>query len=241
MKKIFSHPLFYCVFAVLGLAGMGLQFWFFGNAPDAAGLLAVRHPATILTLLLGLLAVVLTVLSEPHIQAPRYPVMVRAIGAAAAAVFTAAAAWVMLRHQNHLAGILAALAAVGSVYILVMRLRKGKIHYWVYGLFALCFMFYLISRYQIWSAEPETAKYVYELLALVCMMLVFYQKAALIAHVGKFKTYHFFRCMALFLTFTAVPGSTAPTLYLTAAVLLLLDPSHRPAKKTKADAGSEAP
>ena len=50
MKKLFSHPLFYCIFAVLGLAGMALQFWFFSIAPDSRGLMPAGHISGILTL-----------------------------------------------------------------------------------------------------------------------------------------------------------------------------------------------
>jgi hypothetical protein len=49
MKKFFSQPLFYCVFALLGLVGMGLQFWFFESATDSQGLLISWHPAAIAT------------------------------------------------------------------------------------------------------------------------------------------------------------------------------------------------
>jgi len=52
MKKIFSHPMFYCIFALFGLAGMLLQNWYFRTSLDEAGLMMSWHPANIITLIL---------------------------------------------------------------------------------------------------------------------------------------------------------------------------------------------
>ena len=97
-------------------------------------------------------------------------------------------------------------------------------------------MFYLISRYQVNSAEPETARYVFQTLALVCLMLVFYQQAAIRAGTGRFGSYHVWRSLALFLSLTAMPGSHNPMLYLAGelnpvlevlyAVVIFLGMSH---------------
>ncbi len=228
MKKIYSHPLFYTVFLWLGLASMGLQFWFYSAPADGRGLLDPWHPATVLTLAVTVLAAGLALISRPHVVTPKHPVPVRALGALGAAVFSALASWKLWGHTNHLTALLTGLAAVGSLYVLWSRLHRKRIHYGVYALFALCFMFYLISRYRVWSAEPETVRYVFQLLALVCMMLVFYQKAALQARAGRFGSYHFWHSMAVYLSITALPSASNPALYLAAATWLVLDPSPRP-------------
>lgn len=240
MKKLFSHPLFYCVFALLGLAGMLLQFWFFGLTPDSRGLMPRWHISGILTTLVLALTLVLVFLSRRHIRFPKHPVMVRAVGAVLAALFTGISAWVMLDHQHYLTAILAALAALGSLYVVWARFRSQRVFYGVYAVFALCYMFYLISRYRDWSAEPETLHYAYQLLALVCMMLVFYQKAALQAHTGRFSSYHLWHSLATVLSLTAVPSASNPMLYLAGAIWLILDPSPRPLRREKY-AESDAP
>lgn len=231
MKKLFSHPLFYIVFALLGLLGMGLQIWFFATAQDCKGLLQVWHPATIATIVLLVITAVLTLASASHVQPPRHSTAVRALGAGFAAVFSAISAVSQLRDGLLLSGIPTALAAIGCGYVIYARLRQKKLHYVVYALFAVALMTYLISRYRLWSAEPEMTRYAWQLLALVCLMLVFYQKAALLAHAGKYPSYHFWRSMALMLSLTAIPGSQEPFLYLSAAAWLLLDPSVRPLRK----------
>lgn len=240
MKKLFSHPLFHYAFAVLGLLGMALQFWFFSAAPDDRGLRPVWHPATILTFLIIAVTVVLIFLSRRHATFPKHPVLVRVMGAVLAAVFTGISAWNMLLQHNHLAGILAVLAAAGSVYVVWARLSKQRVFYGVYAIFALCYMFYLISRYRDWSAEPETLLYIFQLLALVCMMLVFYQKAALHAHTGRFASYHLWHNLATVLSLIAVPSAASPMLYLAGAIWLILDPPPRSAHREK-PAGSDTP
>lgn len=240
MKKLFSHPLFYCIFALLGLAGMALQFWFFGLTPDARGLMPAGHISGILTCVVLAIALVLIFLSRPYIRFPKQPVLVRAAGAVLAAVFAGISAWVMLQQQHYLTAILAALAALGSLYVVWARFRTHRVFYGVYAVFALCYMFYLISRYRDWSAEPETLRYVYQLLALVCMMLVFYQKAALQARTGRFSSYHLWHSLATVLSLTAIPSATNPMLYLAGAIWLILDPSPRPLHREKA-AESDVP
>lgn len=231
MKKFFSHPLFYGVFAILGLLGMALQFWFFGTAEDAKGLLLTWHPASIATVVLIVLTAVLTVLSMSHAQMPKVPPYVRAIGAACAAVFSAVSAWLQLRNGILISGIPTALAALCCGYVVWKRLKKEQPHYVVYAVFAVALMTYLISRYQLWSAEPETGRYAIQLLALVSLMLVFYQKAALHARFNQYSSYIFWRSVALMLSLTAIPGSHEPFLYLSAAIWLMLDPSPRPRKR----------
>lgn len=231
MKKLFSYPKFYTVFTLLGLLGMAVQFWFTALKPDEAGLLPEFHASMAITVVLVIVTAVLAVLTTPFIQMPSHPAMVRAVGASMTAAFMLISAIVLFLRGDVLSGVLALLAALGSVYVAVCRIKKRKVHYTVYALFALCFMFYLISCYRVWSAEPETARYVFQLLALVCAMLVFYQKAALHARTGKFATYHFWRCMTLMLCLTAIPGAANPTLYLAAAVWMILDSSPRPQRK----------
>lgn len=228
MKKFFSHPLFYCIFALLGVAGMGLQSWYLKAAPDEKGLLIPGHPGIWLTFALLGVVLVLTFASMKYIQAPRLSPAIRSVGAAMTAGFTAIAAGVLLSRKNYLLFGLCALSAISALYILWAQTTRRKPHYTAYGLFAVCFMFYLISRYQVNSAEPETARYVFQILALVCLMLVFYQQAAIRAGTGRFGSYHVWRSLALFLSLTAMPGSHNPMLYLAGAVWLLVDPLPRP-------------
>lgn len=231
MKKFFAHPLFYGVFALLGLCGMGLQYWFLADAPGADGLLVPGHPALILTLVLLVGVLALAIWSCPHIRTPQLSVPIRSAGAALGGIFCAVAAVVLLQKGNYLSFILCVLSTISSFYILCSQLRHRKPHFASYAVFALCFMFYLISRYRVYSAEPETARYAFKILALVCTMLVFYQQAAIRAGTGRFASYHIWRSMTLFLTLTAMPSSGNPMLYLSAAMWLLVDPLPRPKAK----------
>lgn len=228
MKKFFSHPLFNYIFAVLGLGGLILQACFLGSAEDAKGLLTAWHPAHVITYLLLVATAVLAFLSAPYVRTPNLPTPVRCVGAALGSVFCAIAAGVLLRNGNHLSFGLCLLSTISAVYILWAQTTRRKPHFIAYCAFAVCFMFYLISRYRAYSAEPETARYVFKILALICMMLVFYQQAAIRAGTGRFRSYHFWRSMTLFLALTAIPSAGNPMLYLFAAIWLLVDPLPRP-------------
>lgn len=238
MKKIFAHPLFYYIFAVLGLGGMTLQFWYLRTGEDSKGLLDPWHPAIVITYLLLGLALVLTFLSYRHVHRPKVPARVRALGAGLAALLTAVSSGIFAYRQSYLLFILCVLATVSALYILQAHTKGNKPHYMAYSVFALCFMFYLISRYQACSAEPEIARYVFQILALVCMMMVFYQQAAIRAGTGRFRSYYFWRGMTLFLSLTAVPSAANPALYLAVALWLLVDPA--PPAKPKDAKGSDA-
>lgn len=227
MKKLFSEPLFFIAFILLAIAGCALQVWYFSIPADAAGLLPAGHISTYATVGVLVVTAVLAILATPHMQVYNMSATVRCVGAFAAAGFMAVSAVLIFLRGDLFCGALAAIAALGSVYVGLCRLRRGKVHYTAYALFAVCFMFYLITRYRVWSAEPETARYLFQLLALVCAMLVFYQKAALHARTGKSLSYHFWRCMTFVLCMTAIPGSTDPCLYLGAAIWMLLASSPR--------------
>ena len=233
MKKFFAHPLFYCTFALLGLMGMGLQYWFFADGRDRAGLLISWHPAAIATFALLAVVLALAILSAPHIRVPQLSVPIRSAGAALGSVFCAVAAVLLLQKGNYLVFALCVLSTFSSLYILWAQATRRKPHFCAYAVFAVCFMFYLISRYRVYSAEPETARYVFKILALVCMMLVFYQQAAIRAGSGRFFSYHVWRSLTLFLSFTALPNSGNPMLYLSAAMWLLVDPLPRPKEEKK--------
>ena len=227
MKKLFSHPLFFITFILLAIAGCSLQVWFFGIQPDSAGLLPSGHFSTYATVGVLLVTAVLAVLTTPHMQLPNLSATVRAVSAFTAAAFMAVSAVLIFLRGDLFCGALAAVAAVGAVYVGLCRLRRGPVHFTAYALFAVCFMFYLISRYRVWSAEPETVRYLFQLLALVCAMLVFYQKAALHACTGHFASYHFWRCLTFVLCITAIPGASDPFLYLGAAIWMMLASSPR--------------
>ena len=168
MKKLFSEPLFFIAFILLAIAGCALQVWYFSIPADAAGLLPAGHISTYATVGVLVVTAVLALLATPHMQVYNMSATVRCVGAFAAAGFMAVSAVLIFLRGDLFCGALAAIAALGSVYVGLCRLRRGKVHYTAYALFAVCFMFYLITRYRVWSAEPETARYLFQLLALVC-------------------------------------------------------------------------
>ena len=230
MKKCFSHPLFYYSFALLGFGGLGLQFWYLQGGEDAKGLLTLGHPGQVGAYLLLALALVLSLISCRQIQSPRIPAKIRSLGTVLAALFFAVAAGSFVREGRYLLFALSALALVSTLYILWAHSKSRRPHYLAYGIFVIYFMLYLLSRYQTYSAEPEISRYVFKILALVSMMMVFYQQTAIRAGVGRFRTYHFWRSMTLFLSLTAIPSAEVPALYLATALWLMLDPGPRAAK-----------
>lgn len=223
MKKILNSPLLHYLFAGAGIVCMVLQAVFFA-AVDDRGLLFRGHPAAVATWILVAAAAALGFLSRGVRKFPKFPAAVRGGGSAAGAVGIAVTAVMLALKGDWMTAVAALLGAASLGYVAWCRVRRSKIYFLVYGGCVIFVMFYLISCYRGWSAEPESARYILQLLALVCLLLSAYQKAALGAGMGKRTLHGFFSSMAMMLSFAAVPGSNHPVLLLGVGIWLLLDP-----------------
>jgi hypothetical protein len=232
MKKFLASSRIYQLYAVAGGLCMVLQ-WIFLGAEDEKGLLPRGHWTGWLVWLLVAVALAAAIYVGRDRKFPQLPAHVRAAGGALGALGILISGITMLVQGEWITAVAAILCALAVGYIALCRYRRLRSNFLAYGVGAVFLMCYLISHYQMWSAEPENGRYALLLLALVFLMLAFYQKAALGAGVGNPGAHHIFSAMAMMLSFGAIPGAQHPLLFAGMGSWLLLDPTVRVRKRKK--------
>lgn len=105
-----------------------------------------------------------------------------------------------------LLGKLTAIAAVATAVACVWGLLRGKkpLHPAIADIPAvLCFLLSLLCCYQVWSAEPETQRFFYPLLSLVCLMIATYSRSAIALGCGKSNVFLGTGLLGVFFSFAA--------------------------------------
>jgi hypothetical protein len=228
MKQLSKPTIFTGICATAGVLAFFLQLWFFRSV-DEKGLLDTAHPGGVVSCVITVAVLFFLVFSLW-----RYPckclfpaVPVTAANTLCSAAGIAAAVWRLLSGTASilaiLTGIFGAFAVLCCVVIALLRIRGHRAHPLLYCAGIVFFMLLSICMYQQWSGEPELARYCYQLLALVFLMLSAYQRAALKTGIGNGSVYLFFSRGALFFCLTAIPGSRMWLLYAAMAASVILD------------------
>ena len=224
-KPIWSAVLF----ALGGVAAMGLRFWLLRTGVDDRGLLVTGHLGYILSyvLCLALPVCLLLLLGKEKRHLHFVPNALASAGFFVQAVGFGLAAWKLLASTTlamHTAtgffGIAAALCALVAGIYALRGCRTHPLFFCPGALFFACFLF---CRYQQWSAEPELQRYVFQLLAAVVSMFGLYQRSALGLNMGSSKLYLLWSRSATMLCLAAIPGSQLPLLWLCVALSFALD------------------
>lgn len=123
-------------------------------------------------------------------------------------------------------------SAAGLVWAGLYR-KLGKLPFFgIYAALCLFLLLYLVSCYQLWSSNPQLQDYVFELLALVSLVLYCYQLTAFAAGSGNRKALLIFGLLSVLLCGPANFGAQVPALYaggllFAATNLCHLDPPPR--------------
>ena len=207
--------------------------WIYYGAEDEKGLLPRGHWTGILVGVLVTVALVAAILVGRDRKFPQLHAKTRAVGGLLGAFGVFASGIAMMLQGDWITAVAAVLCALAVAYIALCRYRRMRSNFLAYGVGAVFLMCYLISHYPMWSAEPESGRYALRLLALVFLMLAFYQKAALGAGVGNPGAHHIFSAMAMLLSFGAIPDAQHPMLFAGMGCWLLLDPTVRVRKRKR--------
>ena len=105
--------------------------------------------------------------------------------------------WFLSLAVGSLAGV--ALALTG-----IARLKGRRTNYWLHCAVTVYFLVHLISRYRVWSSEPQLQEYFFPLLCSVFLLLCTYQRTCLDAGFGSRKYFAFFNQLALFCALASV-------------------------------------
>lgn len=212
MKKSILLPgaAFGCAF--LGLITWALRWRLLSTAVDEKGLLTAGHPLSTVSWILTAAAVLLVLLCFR-----KQPETVRIVGSRVSAVLrmvTMAVACVLFWNTDFLgkaAAVAAAVTAVASLDTLTAKkLPAAAADIPMIVFFLLC----LLSRYQVWSAEPEIQRYCFALFALVCLMMTVYQRGAVSLGMAKGRMFLGSGCLGVFFAFAAATDRGFATLFL---------------------------
>lgn len=221
MKKSILLPgaAFGCAF--LGLITWALRWRLLTTAVDEKGLLAAGHPLSAVCWILTALAVLLTVLCFR-----KEPKTVCLAGGTVSGVLRAVAMIVacVLFWNSDLLGKVAALAAAVTAVVSLGSLVIKKIPAAVLDIPMLVFfLLCLLSRYQVWSAEPELQRYCFALLALVCLMMATYQRSAVSLGMAKGRLFLGSGCLGVFFAFAAATDRGFAVLFLVLGTWMLTE------------------
>ncbi len=170
---------------------------------DGKGLLAAGHPFAICAALVTVLAVAAAVLLTGRDGKP----LGRSKLSTALRALAMAVGCLQCMGTDRL-GNAAAVAGALAAALTLLSLWQPGLNAWGELATVLFFPLCLLSRYRIWSAEPEIARYFYSLAALVLTMLGAYQRFAAGKGMAKGGLFRRFGCLGLYFCLVAAadPG-----------------------------------
>lgn len=119
---------------------------------------------------------------------------------------------------------ISALAAqICCVAQLLLQINLKKIPSLLHCVPVVFYLLFILCQYQRWSSQPQLQLFGFQLLALVCLTVSAYHRAAMALSIGNGRLYFFFSNAALFLCLAAIPGDEMPLFFLFMAASTLLD------------------
>lgn len=222
MRKSISKQLGVCA-AALGAVVFVLRMIFYSIGEDAKGLLPQNVGFSLafwgLTAAIAVLAAVLT---RKLGKNPGDP----GVGGLPAAASVLMAVGILLtvpglRGIDGLSNLAAGLGLLGGGCLLGagwMQSRNQKPYFLLPVAVCLFFAFLLISRYRMWSGNPQFQTHMFDLGACLVLMLYAYHQAAACLNMSSHRAQMVLGCLASFFCLAALPHSQMPMLYLCSAV-----------------------
>lgn len=226
MKR--NTPQLLCILSSgLGCLCLFARVWYLSSAVDYKGLL-VPHAGNIISWILTAAAILscllLVLLRKPKITFEHAALTYGSTAAYALALGSVAGQLLTAGSLlNMIGGILALVSALCAVLQLVYRLSGKSVPGLCRFPLIAFFLIYLLCAYQQWSTQPQTTLYVFQLLALVCLAVHAYHRAALTMHMGSHSIYLICLGLAVFFCLAAVPGDSNWMFYLFMAPAVMLD------------------
>lgn len=227
MKKNTLPALVAVVCTLAGAVCMLLRQWLLTTGIDQKGLLVAGHIGNIaswcITAAVLLALGLFTVLRKPQCQfhTSRFShigsmLQILAFGMASTTF-----------DRTSILSVLCYLAALltGICYIirLLLHINVKQIPPLLYSAPVVFYLLFILCCYQHWSSQPQLQLFGFQLLALVCLTVSAYHRAAIALNIGNSRLYFFFSNAALFLCLAAIPGDSKPLFFLLMAASTLLD------------------
>ena len=208
MKKYLKPDNLPYITALSGAMALLCRVWLMLAGVDRKGLFITGHPADVLSyIFLALTAVFVFLCVRPLTGGGRrkgmfpasLPGMVGcfagALGLTLSGVLETPAQadliWILSLVAGGIAGVCLAVVGIGR--------RKGlRCNYLLHCAITVFFLVHLVSRYRVWSREPQLQTYFFSLLASVFLLITSYQRACLDAGFGSRKIFVFVNQLAFF-------------------------------------------
>ena len=187
MKNLKKNDLLIPFFAVLAVLAGFLRRGLYAAALDEKGLLTRGHPLAVALWVLVLAGAALAVAAAAKGVSLRSPAAMAGNSFMAVTLVLMAlyCALPLPRAAVLVWKVLGFLAAPALVWAGISR-RKGDVPFFgSYAAMCLFLLIFLVTRYQLWSSNPQLQDYVFDLLALVGLVLLSYYRAAASIGMGK--------------------------------------------------------
>ena len=231
VKKLQKPEIYAWICTAGGIAAMLLRLWVLQTGMSDRHLIDNAHPGNVLSWVVTGVVMLPTLwlfLQQPKCsRCTAAPSPVAAIGTLAGAAGMAIAAIPLLTNgQNSLAqitGVMGILSALAMVFMACCRFSGRKSHYLISCITILFLCMLPIQLYQNWSAERQLPLYFFQLVGSVLLMVWSYQRAALSAGIGSWRSFVLVRWAGTFFCFAAAAGSDFHWFYACMGVCVLLD------------------
>lgn len=242
MNRIKNSVLLPAIALSGGILGLVLRLWLLGSR-DTERLLPSNHPAFWLMNLLaaGVVAALILLLRSPGKTGKYYDNFPKSTLGGTGAILAAVSLFGGLLGElisrpdsmTFLCDLFGLLAVFSLAFTGYCRLIRKRPNFLFHTILCIFFTLRLICQYRSWSGNPQPATYVWELLAIVCLMLSAYHRAAFDLNSGKRRPLAFYSLCALFFSTISLAGSGSKLFYLSAILWLLpnlcaLDPEKAP-------------
>lgn len=207
---------------VLGLISAGLRLALFTLTPDAKGLLPRLHPLELTLWAITALAFAAVLLQSRDLpgEASSRTEALGTLVLGLAMGFTAQA----LTGSDLLGRLCAAcgMAALAAMTVTALTLFRGQPPFFPAHLAPVLYLvFFLLSRYRVWSAQPQLQEHVFSLLGGVFLMLLGYHRLCLVPGTVNHRRFRLAAGLAAFCCLAALGHCDAPLLYLGGALWAL--------------------
>lgn len=236
MKKLKFLSLSDLPYLALGCGGIGmmLRVWLLISGVDSEGLIIRSHPVhTLVWVLTAVFFVILAAstwgMAKPGKYALSFPKSVWGavgswIGAAGMLIGAITSFTSGKDFLDVVVGITGLLAAGGLAFGGWCRYQGRHPAFFFHAAVCVHLALRLVSSYRMWSADPQLEDYVFQMLALVCLMLAAYYRAAFDANMGSSAGYLNTALSAVFFSCMALPGADGKAFFICMALWLLTNP-----------------
>lgn len=221
MKHLLNPKNLPAVTLFLSAAAMLLRWLAYLFAVDHKGLLITWHPLMVLLWLVCAAAAVLIVTTVWKLDGSRRyshnfrPSIPAALGAVILAlgilltVFTSDAYYGLSRVRDMLGYVAASVLTL----VAVNRIRGTKPPFLLHTLVCAFFAVHMVSRYRLWSGQPQLLDYFFDMTACVCLLLFAFYQASFEVGMGKRRMQLATGLIGTFACFAALAYTEFPLIY----------------------------